>query len=207
MSSRLLLTTLVAILVAAHAAVADAELPERDDGSIPAVPRFSVAVSLVGHASRLAGVEEGGMGGLLEAAIGHRRWQAFAEAGVARVGIGTGEQRIDGTELSTDLGVRWIARSAPLDKSTGIEMLLEAFAGVQQFRWAEGGRLTRPDVGLGVGWQVRHFTRPAVTARMGVRGVFAPTDRQAAAAICRGGCMAPASSSSAELVVLIGVAW
>lgn len=207
MTSRSPLATLAAIFVATQADVVHAELPEREAGSLPALPTVSVGIAFVGHSSRLAGVEESGMGGSFEAALGHQRWQAFAEAGISRVAIGPSEQRTDGARLNMALGVRWLARSSPLDETSGIEMLLEAFSGVQQFRWDAGGRLSRPEVGLGVGWQVRHFSRPAISARMGLRAVFAPTDRQDAVAICRGGCTPPASTSSAGFVVSLGVAW
>ena len=147
------------------------------------------------------------MGAGIEAALGHRRWQGFVEAGAARVTLGPVEHGVDGARIDAGIGVRWLARATPLDAKTTIEMLLEAAFGAQQFSWDRGGQLRRPDVALGVGWQLRHLARPALSARMIVRVMFAPTDREAAMAICRGGCPAPASSSSAGISVGLGVAW
>jgi hypothetical protein len=56
-------------------------------------------------------------------------------------------------------------------------MTLEAVSGLEQFWWLQGGRLTRPDIGAGVAWQVRLYRRPKIAVRFGLRAMFAPEAR------------------------------
>jgi hypothetical protein len=166
-----------------------------------------MAVQVVGHSSRLSGLAEGGWGPGLELALGHGRWQLLAEGSVAWVTAGPVDQEVHGRQLRGGGAVRWIARSFELMDFAAVEMALEAFAGVERFDWQGGGALVRPDLGVGVGWQIRTLKHHQLGFRSEARVFFAPTDRDAATAVCRGTCTMPASTSSAGLMAIFGAQW
>jgi hypothetical protein len=144
-----------------------------DDPREPrSLPRHSVTLALGGHSSRLAGMSEGGFDTSLEYALGHQRWQVFAEGTVSSTTLGPHAMDLGGMRLRAGLGARWIVRSFELEDLAAIEMTLEAFSGIQQFRWSGGGVLARGDLGFGPGMQVRVFRRGAIV-RFATRVSFA----------------------------------
>jgi hypothetical protein len=198
----------------ALALVVAAAAPARgdDDGPeyVPAAKR-SIGFGIVGHASRIGGVSEGGGGPSLELAVGVGRWQPFAEAAVSSAGFESwtmpaAESRIDGWMARGGLGVRWIATQFMLEPGAAFEMYLETFGGFERFWWNAGGRLTRPDVGVGVGTQVRVWKPFHTTIRLDARIVFTPGDRNGLWVSCRGSCP-PSSQSTSSTGLMAGLGW
>lgn len=200
----LLLALLAPIAPIAPARAASAEVEEP-----PPVPRRAIAVGVTGLGATVGGLSLGGGGPTFEIALGAGRWQYFGEAALMWVAVGPGPDRLGGVLGRAGVGVRWLARSLAIDASGGIEMNLEASSGLQHYQWVQGGRLTRPDLGAGVSWQVRMYRRPGLTIRFSLRALFTPTDDGAAiAAACRGTC-AKASSPARTPGFMggLGVAW
>lgn len=186
----------VLLALARHAAA--------EDGIAP-LPRTTFAFGFAGQGIPVGGLGQGGGGPSFELALGEGRWQYFVEAALMWVGVGSPGPNVDGILARGGVGVRWLVRSFEVDSSGGIEMNLEAATGLEQFWWLQGGRLTRPDLGAGVGWQVRLYRRPKLAVRFGVRAMFAPADSSLMAA-CRGTC-ANRSASTPGLLGSFGVAW
>ncbi len=206
-SATLVLATLVAA-VPAHAGDDDAD---DEDGEFVAFPTRSIALSGLGHGSRIGGLSESGFGVALELALGRGRWQYFTEALMSSAGYGPwtagiDDMRIDGRMLHGGLGVRWLARQFRPDSSGGIEMFLLSMLGIQRFYFDDGGRLTRPEVALGAGFQVRLYKRPRLAVRIDARVVFTPNDRESALVSCRGRCDMEAGASTGFMTAF-GVAW
>ncbi|MBX3156706.1 MAG: hypothetical protein KF773_11940 [Deltaproteobacteria bacterium] len=202
---------IAAVVVAATAAPARAGDDVDIDGKWPFRGR-TVGVYVGGHGSRSGGMSLGGIGPTVDLAVGDGAFQYFAELGLlaaqARIGDGEDARSIRGYEGRAGIGVRWLARSFVMERDGAIEMLLEAFTGLEQFWWKEGGRLTRPDLGGGWAWQVR-MRRSKFMFRTSARVYFAPLDPDHAAPICRGSCMeAPATSRwSSGIMANMGVSW
>lgn len=195
-----LLTALTCVASVAHA----------DDGEeeVVPMPRHAATLAIAGYSGKLSGLSEGGWGPNLELALGHRRWQYFVELGAAKVSIGPEGHETDGSQVRGGVGVRWLARSFEIDRFGAVEMHLEAITGLEKFWWDDGNRLVRPDLGVGVGYQLRHFGKHDKLAfRLSARVMFAPADRTAATALCRGTCTMPASTSNAGLGAVFGVQW
>lgn len=187
---------------------ATARADDGDDGPFVAAPGHAFAVGVMGRASHLGGVDEGGAAGNLEFALGSGRFQYFAEAllGAANLEMPAAPA---GYIARGGVGVRWLARQFQPDSSGGgAELYLEAITGVERYWWQDGGRLTRPDLGVGVGMQMRAWGFHGVTVRLGSRIVFAPTDRDAALVACRGtGCPIGTSTGVAGLMAGLMVGW
>lgn len=187
---------LVVLLALARSAAAD-------DG-VASVPRRMVALSVVGQGIPVDGLGQGGGGPNFEVALGEGRWQYFVEAGLMWVGVRSAGQDVDGVLARGGFGVRWIARSFELDSSGGVELLLEAVSGLEQFWWLQGGRLTRPDIGAGVAWQVRLYRRPRLAIRIGVRAMVAP---QARSLISTCDTCTRHTAGTPGIMASFGVAW
>lgn len=197
---------LVGLVIALAAGPAAAE----DRGEPTAMPARTVGVAGIGRGGHLAGLPLSSWGGQLELALGHRRWQAFAELSLLHAELGAEANRLDAGLLGrAGGGVRWLARSLELTGLGAIELHLEAFAAAVQYRWQRGGALTQPEIGAGVGWQLRSFRAPRIVLRMSARVWSAPTDEGAEVErACRGSCPARAGGGSLPgLMVVFGVAW
>jgi hypothetical protein len=191
--------TVIAATSAAHAGV--------ESGGATPVAKRSMALSFMGHASKVGGLDEDGMGPHVELALGSGRWQYFGEFDAAWVSASHGALKTDGFLARGGAGVRWLARSFAIEESGAIEMNLEAFTGIERFWWTGGGRLMRPDVGAGVGWQVRFF-KPHMAFRIMTRVFFAPDEREAATTVCRGICMTTTTDASTTgIMALLGFQW
>ena len=184
---------------------ASAEVEDRDP--IPMQSR-SVALGIMGHGGRYLGHDEGGFGPYVEVAATTRRWSYFAELGATKLTSKDTERT--GVFTRGGIGVRWLARSFLFDSHGGVDMNLEAFAGLGQLRWERGEHVLRPDLGLGVSYQVRLLKPFKLALRVSARAYFAPNDRSAAPmAVCRGATCttdAPRSQSSG-LMALFGLVW
>jgi hypothetical protein len=190
-------------------APARADVEDRDP--IPP-PARAVTAGIMGHGGRYLGQSEGGFGPFLELAAGSGRWQGFAELGAMRIKAGEdGEPGRKGMFVRGGAGVRWLARSFMFDEKGSIDMHLEAFAGLGQLRWDRAEHVMRPDLGVGVGYDVRMFQPWKIAFRLSARAYFAPHDHSAApATACHGTTvcsMDPASSSSSGLMALFGLSW
>jgi hypothetical protein len=196
---------LAIVTVIAVTAPARADVDDRDP--IP-MQRTTVAVGIMGHGGRYLGHDETGFGPYLEVAGTRNRWSYFVELGAARLkSEDTGGK---GLYPRGGVGVRWLARSFLFDEHGGIDMNLEAFAGLGQLRWEHGDKVLRPDLGLGVSYQLRLLKPFKLALRVSARAYFAPNDHSAAPmAVCRGATCStevPRSSSSG-LMAVFGVVW
>lgn len=208
---RLLWSALALSLAIAVLAPGSARAGDDEDGDFVGFPKRSIAISGVGHGSRIGGRSETGFGAALELAIGRDRWQYFGEAALSSAGYGswtTGidDTRVDGRMLHGGLGVRWLARQFRPDAGGGFEMFLLSMLGMQRYYFDDGGRLTRPELALGAGFEVRLFKRPKLAVRIDARVVFTPNDRESALVSCRGRCEMEAGASPGFMTGF-GIAW
>ena len=196
---------LAVVTVIAVAAPARADVEDRDP--IP-MQSTTVALGIMGHGGRYLGHYEGGFGPYLEVAATRRRWSYFAEFGATKLASKDTERT--GLFPRGGVGVRWLARSFLFDEHGGVDMNLEAFAGLGQLRWEHGEHVLRPDLGVGVSYQIRLLKPFKLALRVSMRAYFAPNDHSAAPmAVCRGATCsteAPRSSSSG-LMALFGFVW
>jgi hypothetical protein len=170
--------------------------------------RTTLAVGIMGHGGRYLGHDEGGFGPYLEVAATIRRWSYFVELGAAKLASKDTERT--GVFTRGGVGVRWLARSFLFDEHGGIDMNLEAFTGLGQLRWEHGENVLRPDLGLGVSYQVRLLKPVKLALRVSARAYFAPNDHSAAPmAVCRGATCSSETpqSSSSGLMALFGFVW
>jgi hypothetical protein len=191
--------------------IASPALAEVDDEALSPLAKRSITVGVGGHNGKLAGLDENGWGPNLELAIGRPRWQYFAEGGVARVKLGPVGDRTPGFKWRGGVGVRWLARSFELGDRGSIDMQLEAFTGVSRFQFEDLPRFTRPDLGFGVGYQVRGFfgdeRRKQAGLRVTMRVYFAPTSdvlEEIKMIACRGTCPTTAGTSNSGLMAGFG---
>lgn len=199
--------TLLAVALAVAPAVAHAD----DDGEFVGFPKRSIAISGLGHGSHIGGLSESGFGAALELAIGRGRWQYFGEAALSSAGYsswttGIDEMRVDGKMLHGGLGVRWLARQFRPDSGGGFEMFLLSLLGLQRFYFDDGGRLTRPEVALGAGFEVRLYKRPKLAIRVDGRVLFTPNDRDSTLVSCRGRCDME-DGGATGFMTAFGIAW
>ena len=203
----------------ATAATAATVHAEGDEARFLPVGGRLLALGFEGHAGRIGGVSEAGYGGYLELALGAGRWQPFVEGALATTGVNSwtmpaADTRVDGGMMRGGLGLRWIAAQFVPDSSAAIELVFDTFAGIERYSWHDGGRLRRPDLGVGVATQVR-IARPFhLTFRLGMRIMFAPSDRDGLWVSCRSsspdsGCDGPPAqqTSSTGFLSQIGFAW
>jgi hypothetical protein len=177
------------------------------DDEFVGAPGHALGLAFAGHASHIGATNEGGMGANLEGALGLDRTQYFAEVMLASATL-DGMPDVNGYFGRAGVGARWLARQFQPERGGGIEMFLEAVTGVERYWWRDGGTLTRPDLGLGVGVQLRAWQVHGATLRIGSRVMFAPTDRESSLVACRGtGCPAGTATSVAGFVTTVGVAW
>jgi hypothetical protein len=181
--------------------------PAGADDELPPLPDRAVTLSVMGHAGRIGGVTEGGLGPNVEVAFGQRRWQYFAEGNVSWVSLGQDDARISGKAVRGGAGIRWLARAFELGDRGSIDLHLEAFAGVTRFDFDAMDRIVRPDLGVGVGYQIRgrwHGGRSQAAFRISARIYFAPTDREVATAVCRGTCPTSSGVDNSGLMAVFG---
>jgi hypothetical protein len=172
-----------------------------DDAGLVAMPARSVAVGMQVHGSRIAGRSEGGVGPLLELAVGRARWQYLVEASIATATLTDdtaaliADRQIDGRMARAAGGVRWLARQFAPASAGGFELFLAGMVGMHRYYFDDGGRLTRPEVALGVGIQGRAYRSPRFAFRIDARVVFTPSEREAQLGSCTDACMAGAAST------------
>ncbi len=194
---------LVSTILIALTAPALADDDDDDELEIEPLPRTSMGFGFQGHGSRIGSRYEGGFGPTIEFAVGRGAWQYVAEASVATSGMdawGTPAlEEQDGRLVRGSLGLRWVARQFSPSRAVGIELLLLSALGAQRFAFDDNARLTRPEVSLGFGMQIRRFEKPRLTFRLDARAVFTPNDRKSSLVACRGNCMAEAGASTGFL--------
>jgi hypothetical protein len=173
-----LLAFAFALVAASGVARADDDTDDDDDGEFVAVPKRSVALSFVGHGTRIDGHSEGGVGAALELALGRGRWQYFLEGVLATSSISdpNGDVMLSGRTANAGLGARWIARQFRPDRGGGIELFLLSRLGVQRFYFEDGSRVGRPELAVGFGIQGRVYKRPRIAFRLDTRVLFTPSD-------------------------------
>jgi hypothetical protein len=206
---RLLLLAVAVSLAATATARADED--DDEDGELVAFPKRSIGLSGVGHGSYIGAISESGFGVGLELALGRGRWQYFGESTLASTGYsswttGIDEMVVTGKMLHGGAGVRWLARQFRPDSGGGFELFLVSALGMQRFYFNDGGRLTRPELALGTGFQVRLYKRPRLAIRVDIRVVFTPGDREGTLVACRGRCDMDAGASTG-FTTSFGVAW
>lgn len=199
-----------ALLVATSIAHADDGDDDDVDGAFVALPAYSVAIMLAGHGTRIGGHSETGFGPSLELALGGGRWQYFIEGGIATSGMnawttGALQMYVDGHMTHGGIGARWLARQFRPNSRHGVELYLVSRAGLERFE-LETTRLTRAELAVGFGLQVRMFKRPRLAIRLDARVLYTPSDPDDALVACSGNCAAEAGSSTGFATGL-GFAW
>jgi len=192
--------SLVLLAALASPAVAD----DDDSDGLPPAPAHAVTLGVMGYGGRLAGVPQGGWGPDLELALGHDRWQYFVEAAAMRSTLGPDRDQLVGHAVRGGVGARWLARSFELGRTGTLDMHVEAFAGAARLSFDGMKRVSRPDLGVGVGYIIRRTERHQLGLRLSARIFFAPTDHEVATAVCRGTCTTTADPSSSGLMVVFG---
>jgi len=164
---------LVPLLLLLATTVAHAD--DEDDAFQP-VPKRSVAIAVLGHATHIGDRAEGGIGPALELGLGRGRWMYFVEGALASVSVGDAQMpmQLNGRMLHGGIGVRWLARQLrDSNKVGGLELFLQSIAGVQRFYFNDGTRLLRPELAVGFGMQARAFRRPRLAVRFDLRALVA----------------------------------
>ena len=192
----------LALIVAFTAGRASAEVPW---------PRWAPEVGFGAHVSQIGARSEGGVEGVLALSLGVGRWQLFGSATLGTAGFDNTattpalEMAVDGSRAWFGGGVRWLARQFAPERDFLIEMDLHAQTGIERYAFGDGTRLVRPDVAIGVGWDVRSPGLHQLTTRLDVRIVFTPTNDNALVA-CRGTCD-PRNGSVPGLDMGVTFAW
>jgi len=174
-------------------------------------PRWAPEVGFGAHVSQIGARSEGGVDGVLALSLGLGRWQLFGSATLGTAGVNNTattpalEMAVDGSRAWFGGGIRWLARQYAPERDFLIEMDLHAQTGIERYAFGDGTRLVRPDVAVGVGWDVRSPGLHQLTTRLDVRIVFTPTNEDALVA-CRGTCD-PHSGSVAGLDMGVTFAW
>lgn len=180
---------------------------EGDERFEPA-PGMAVAVGFAVQDSQIGALHESGLGVDAEGALGTGRTQFFGELSALSAAIDVPMNGPRGTFGRGGVGVRWLARQFQPEREFGFELYLEAVAGVERFWWDGGGQLTRPDLGIGIGWQLRSWELHNVTMRTGMRVMFAPTDPGSSLVACRGsGCPTGMNGSVAGIMGGLSIGW
>jgi hypothetical protein len=192
---RALTCFLVLAALGSATARADDDDDDDDDGDYEPFPTRSIGIGGYGHATHVANHAEGGFGPTLELAYGRGRWQYLVEGSYASsdrdpttMMLSPGEERVSGHQWRGVLGARWLARQFMPDSSGGVELFLMSLAGIQHYHYAGGSKLTRPEVGLGVGIQGRVYKKPKLAFRLDMRLLFTPDEEDSAFVRCRELC-------------------
>ena len=205
--------TCVLTLVALSGAARADEDDDDPDGDYQPFPTKSIAVGGYGHATHVAGHAEGGFGLTMELAYGRGRWQYLVEGGFASADrdpamtpLAPEEMRIGGHMTRAALGARWLARQFTPDSSGGVELFLLSLAGVEHYHYEGGSKLTRPEIGFGVGIQGRIYRKPRVAFRLDMRLLFTPDDADSSLVRCRDLCTRDPRSSTGFMTGM-ALAW
>jgi hypothetical protein len=152
-------------------------LADPEASQVGPVPAWSIGLAFTGHGGAIAGVPHSGLGPTVDVALGAGRTQYFVEGGPQWISFGTAMPYHRGFMLRGALGARYIARSFEIGYREGaVEMLLEGTAGAQKIWIEDGDERARPELGIGVGLQLRKYRRPQLAIRMSIRLVFTPGD-------------------------------
>ncbi|HSD86646.1 MAG TPA: hypothetical protein VLB44_04000 [Kofleriaceae bacterium] len=206
---RVLLCVLAALAVAGG--VAHADDTDDEDGAFVGLPKRSMGLGFIGHGTRIGGHSEGGFGPSLEFAIGRDRWQYVGEALLSSTSMSqwtTGAVDMDtsGKMVHAAAGVRWLARQFRIDNDGGLELFLLSMLGFQRFYFDDGGRLSRPELAIGWGFQVRMYKRPRLAFHLDARIVFTPNDAESTLVACRGSCSMEEGASTGFMTGF-GLSW
>jgi hypothetical protein len=201
-------------MVAALAGVARADnddgADDDEDGDFVPMPKRSIALAFGGHATRIGGLPEAGVGPTLELALGRGRWQYFIDGGFTSASVTTSRtspaETVDGHMTHAGGGLRWLARQFRPGSGGGVELFLVARGAYQHFSLDDGTWLGRPELDAGFGVQGRLYKRPRFAFRLDARVLFTPSTGDDAAIVCRGRCMAGAGASTG-FSTGVGIAW
>lgn len=204
---RVLLCVLAALAVGGSVAHAD----DDEDGDFVGLPKHSWGLGFIGHGTRIGGHSEGGFGPSAEFAIGRDRWQYVGEALLSSTSMSQWttsalDMTTNGKMVHAAVGVRWLARQFQPDSSGGIELFLVSMLGFERFYFDDGGRLLRPELQLGWGFQVRTFKKPRLAFHLDARIMFTPNDRESALVACRGSCQME-DGASTGFMTGFGLSW
>jgi hypothetical protein len=192
---------LAALLASAGTAAAD----DGDAADGPPVPHHAITVGGIGYGGRVAGVPEGGWGVDTELSLGQGRYQLFVEGAVMGAILGEDTDRRHGLALRGAGGVRWLARTFEVNPGAVLDMHLEAFGGAVRVDVEDTDPVLRPELGVGVGYQVRKLSGRHLGFRLSARLWFSPTSKAMATAVCRGSCPTAGYDASSGLAVVFGV--
>jgi len=168
----------IALVLIALTATARAE-PDADDEDqyFASFPKVSIAAGASGRSTRIDGKADSGATAVLELAYGRGRWQYFLEGNLGVTNLQTTmTTSISGRFERAALGMRWLARQfIPFDP-LGVELYLRGAIGVEDHRFVDDTRVSRPDLDVGLSFAARSFRRAHVFTRFDIDMVFARGD-------------------------------
>ncbi len=199
MSSR----SLVILCALAGSAAAD---DDEDGPELPPVPDRGIGFGVIAHSGMLGGIEESDVGPTIELALGKSRTQYYVDTSVTAAKLGRGDAAIDGSTMRGGAGLRWLARSFELGSNGAIDLHLEGFAGAARVKFEGMKRIWRPELGVGIGYQLRGYwkqNKRHVAFRVSARLYFAPVERDVAMEACRG-CETRGGTNNSGMAVFLG---
>lgn len=172
---------------------------------IPPVADKAITIAVLGHGGKVGTTPVGGWGPSLELSLGRKRLQYFVEGSILEERIGVEDDRISGHAYRGAAGLRWIARSFELGDKGAIDLHFEGFAGYSRLIFA-GNHVGRPELGLGVGYQIRAFFKGGdllngFAFRISARVVFSPASNREETVACRGTCPMGSGDSTGLMAV------
>jgi hypothetical protein len=196
------------VALCALAAATTARPAHADDVDPNVWPHRATVVSLGGGAQYLRNESIGGPALFVEHGLGRGRWQWVPNV-TAQWFIGDAEHRGWGAQLGLD--ARWLARNFEPDSSASLQLFINGGPGVEHVELGNG-MITRPNVGVGWGFQIRALHEPhRWMFRFAFRFELAPAldTRDVDRIICRGQCTSAASSLPLDegFKALLGLSW
>ena len=190
------------------ALVALAGTARADDDDPHVWPRRTKMLAIGGGAQYLRNESIGGPALFGELGLGRGRWQWVPNATVQMV-FGDG-LRPTGWGLQGGLDARWLARTFEPDSSASLQLFINAGPAIEHIDLGTSA-LTRPEIGVGWGVQVRGLQEHHWTIRMAFRFELAPAldAREVDRIVCRGQCTSAPSSSPLDegFKTIMGVVW
>jgi len=178
--------------------------------------RIDTRIGLLVGGADIGDVSGGSTG--LHASLGYRLGLVTVMGEYGYLGVGDGYDGASGrhgrmSRAGATARVQ-IADVAKRDSPVGLEFWAEGGVGTERIAWSEGGKLYRPDVALGFGFEIdgrgwreprpRHFG-----AYVGFRAIVARAPEDDRPAMCEGPCTVatPPSRNDVSLYFHFGLHW
>lgn len=198
---------------AAETAIATANATS---GAPPADRRIDTRIGLLvggGDVGDVTGPSSG-----VHASVGYRIGALTVMGEYDYLGVGDGDDDVrgrDGRMTRGGVAARWqVADVAPVGAPVGLEFWIEGGAGAERIAWLRGGKLYRPDLTLGFGFEIdgRGWRKPRPRhfgAYVAFRAIVARAPAPTGPATCEGPCTVatPPSRNDVGLYFHLGLHW